>query len=123
VTRAGGRFRTSIAALGCSADPSERREPTSAPAPPRLILLYAPCTVSRSYLAPYASDVAYTPQLAAFARESVVFERHQSEAALSGIAYASIFAGSDVTRHRVYSHPRRLSGDVYHIAEAFTDAD
>ena len=65
-----------------------RREPAA----PRLVLLYAPCTVNRDSLAPYGAAVRYTPNLAAFARESVVFLRHQTETDQSGPAYASLFA-------------------------------
>ncbi len=48
--------------------------------PPRLVLLYAPCTVNRSFLSPYDEKVGYTPHLSAFAREAVTFRRHQTEA-------------------------------------------
>src|SRR6185369_11475786 len=55
---------------------------------PRLVVLYVACTVKDRYLEPYNAAVDYTPNLAAFARESVVFRRHMTEAAQSGIAFA-----------------------------------
>jgi Sulfatase len=88
---------------------------------PRLVLLYATCTVNRDSIAPYGKDVDYTPNLAAFARGSVVFQRHQTETAQSGAAYASIFSGTQVDRHGVYRHPARLSEDLYLVSEAFAD--
>jgi arylsulfatase A-like enzyme len=110
-------------AAGCGSESTTTLGVVIDPVPkPRLVLLYAPCTVSKHYLSPYSADVEFTPHLEAFAREGVVFERHQSEAALSGIAYASIFSGTDATGHRVWTHPRMLTAEVYHIAEAFSDA-
>ncbi len=94
-----------------------RREP----APPRLVLLYAPCTVNRDALAPYGAGVRYTPNLAAFARESVVFQRHQTETDQSGPAYASLFAGAQADRHGVYRHPARLGDELFLAAEAFAE--
>lgn len=89
---------------------------------PRLVLLYIPCTVNRAYLSPYNESVSYTPAIDAFARDSVVFERHQTEAGQSGIAYASIFSGTHANRHGVYSHPKAMEDSLYVITEAFRDA-
>jgi arylsulfatase A-like enzyme len=91
----------------------------SEPPPPRLVLLYATCTLNRGAIAPYGKDVGYTPNLQAFARESVVFLRHQTETDQSGPAYASLFSGAQVDRHGVYRHPARLPDDLYLAAEAF----
>jgi len=88
---------------------------------PRLVLLYAPCTVSKQYLSPYAPSVGYTPHLESFAEDSVVFRRHQTEAGQSGIAYASIFSGAGANRHGAFRHPVTLSDDLYLVAEAFAD--
>lgn len=88
---------------------------------PRLVLLYAACTVNRDCVAPYG-DVSYTPALDAFAQESVVFERHMSESGQSGISFASIFTGSQADRHGVYDHPNQLADSLYTITEAFADA-
>ena len=88
---------------------------------PRLVLLYAPCTVNKHYLSPYAPSVGYTPHLQAFAEESTVFRRHQTEAGQSGIAYASIFSGAGATRHGAFRHPVTLSDDLYLVSEAFAD--
>lgn len=98
-----------VSSAGC------RRQPPA----PRLVLLYAPCTVNRDSLSPYAPGVLYTPHLAAFARESVVFARHQSETDQSGPAYASILSGAQVDRHGVYRHPARLDDRLQLLAETF----
>lgn len=95
----------------CAAEPSQ----------PRLVLLYAPCTVNKDYLAPYNQSIPFTPHLAAFAKQSVVFRRHQTEAGQSGPAYASIFSGSQADHHQVYTLPTKLDADVYLIAEAFAE--
>ncbi len=89
---------------------------------PRLVILYVPCTVNKSFLSPYDGAVSYTPYLDRFVKDSVVFERHQTESGQSGIAYASIFSGSQSPGHGVYSHPQVLSEDLYLIGEAFEDA-
>lgn len=91
----------------------------ASPPRPRLVLLYATCTLNRDHIAPYGKDVRYTPNLAAFARESVVFLRHQTETEQSGPAFASILSGAQVDRHRIFRHPARLPDDLYLAAEAF----
>jgi hypothetical protein len=50
---------------------------------PRLVLLYATSTRNADPLSPYDPDDAFTPQLADFARSSVVFSRHQTESGQS----------------------------------------
>ncbi len=105
---------TFVAASGCGRSESEL------PAP-RLVLLYATCSVSRHHLGPYNPAVRYTPELSAFAREGTVFRRHQTEAGQSGVAYASILSGTQADQHGVYRHPWRLRDDVYLVAEAFAD--
>jgi arylsulfatase A-like enzyme len=92
-------------------------------AAPRLVILYAPCTVNRDYLAPYDPRIPFTPNLAAFALESIRFANHYTESPSSGIAYASIFSGSQADRHLVFRHPARLPDHVYAITEAYRDAD
>ena len=89
------------------------------PPRPRLVLLYATCTLNRGLIAPYGARVPYTPNLLAFARESVVFERHHSETDQSGPGYASLWSGSQVDRHGIYRHPARLRDDLHLAAEAF----
>ena len=96
--------------------------PRASPPRPRLVVLYAPCTVNRSFLSPYNPAVPYTPNLGAFAREGVVFTKHHTESALSGIAYAALFSGTQAMQHGVYRHPTRLDDAVYTISEAFRDA-
>jgi arylsulfatase A-like enzyme len=87
----------------------------------RLVVLYAPCTVNADRLAPYSDAVFYTPNLAAFAAESKTFERHQTEAGQSGIAYASLLSGTQADHHRVFAHPKSLPDELNLITEAFAD--
>jgi arylsulfatase A-like enzyme len=86
---------------------------------PRLVLLYATCTLNKAYLSPYDASVGYTPNLAQLAAEGVTFERHQTEAGQSGTAFASIFAGAQADRHGVFDHPTWLADDAYLVSEAF----
>lgn len=100
--------------LGCG--------PAAESAAPRLVILYATCTLNKGFLSPYDPAVAWTPHLAAFADRSLVFERHQTESGISGVAFASILSGGQATRHGVFSHPSRLADDVELIGEAFARA-
>ena len=77
--------------------------------------------MNKDFLSPYTPSIPYTPNLEAFARESVVFRRHQTEAGQSGIAYASLFSGAQADRHGAFRHPLRLADDLYLVAEAFAD--
>jgi arylsulfatase A-like enzyme len=88
---------------------------------PRLVMLYVPCTVTKAHLSPYNADVSYTPNLDRFAKDSIVFARHQTEAGQSVIAYASILTGSQADHHGVYSYPIKLQDDLYLISEAYAD--
>ena len=92
------------------------------PSAPRLVILYATCTVNKDFLSPYNPEIRFTPNLEAFARDAVVFTNHVTEAGQSGIAYASIFSGVHADIHGVYRHPFRLGGHVYQISEAYRDA-
>jgi arylsulfatase A-like enzyme len=103
-----------IAAFSCTSAPD-------AP-PPRLVILYATCTLAKGFLSPYEPAVTWTPQLDAFARRGVVFERHQTEAGLSGVDFAALFSGTQAARHGVFTHPTHLADDVLLITEAFADA-
>jgi len=91
------------------------------PLQPRLVVLFAPCTVSTASLSPYNPKVDFTPSLSAFAKQSVVFRRHQTETPQSGPAFASIFSGSQADHHQVYRNPSRLPDSVYVMAEAFAE--
>jgi arylsulfatase A-like enzyme len=99
-------------ANGCRAGKDE-------PGEPRLVVLYATCTLSRHYLGPYNPDVSFTPALDAFAEEGTVFSRHQTESGQSGVAFASLFSGTQADRHGVYRHPSWLDDESFLIAEAF----
>lgn len=104
-----------IVTTGCvSKDPAARQ--------PRLVILYATCSLNRDMLSPYNDAVSFTPNIDRFARQSVVFHKHTTEAGESGPAYASIFSGTQADRHGVYVHPAALPDDLYLIAEAFSDA-
>jgi arylsulfatase A-like enzyme len=96
--------------------------PAQDAAPPRLVILYATCTLAKGFLSPYDRAVTWTPRIDAFARRGVVFRRHQTETGFSGIAFASIFTGAQATRHGVFSQPMRLGEEVLLITEAFADA-
>ena len=65
------------------------------------------------------ASIPFTPSLAAFARDSVVFEKHDTETPESGIAYASIFTGSQSDRHKVFHHPSILKDGLPTIARTF----
>jgi arylsulfatase A-like enzyme len=117
----GRRTLVAIVALGLAALALALRPRLGAPRAPRLVLLYAPCTVARAYLAPYDPAVRYTPHLAAFAGEGVVFANHQTEEGQSGVAYAALFSGHHADRHAVFDHPSRLSDEPHLVAEAFRD--
>lgn len=86
---------------------------------PRLVLLFAPCTVNADYLSPYDPSVPYTPNLQRFADEGLIFERHITEAGQSGIAYASIISGAQADHHQIYRHPLVMRDDVHVISEAY----
>jgi arylsulfatase A-like enzyme len=103
-----------LATISCSS--------ASDPEPPRLVVLYATCTLNKSFLGPYDSSVRWTPRIDAFARRGRVFRRHQTEAGLSGVAFASIFSGEQATRHGVISQPVPLADEVLLITEAFAAA-
>jgi len=89
---------------------------------PRLVLLYATCTVNKHMLSPYDPEVVYTPNLGVFAERSVVFERHQTEAGQSSIAFASIFSGMQSDGHGVFTMPQRIAPNVRLVTEVFRDA-
>ncbi len=86
---------------------------------PRLVLVIATCTVNKDYLSPYNSNVLTTPFLERFAQEALVFENHYSEAAQSGVAYASMFSGNQATRHGIFSHPQWLDDSLVLLPEVF----
>ena len=90
--------------------------------PPRLVILYAACSVNKDFLAPYDEAVQYTPFLREFAKQALVFPRHQTESGQSGVAFASIFSGAQATVHGIYRHPTPMSPDVLLITEAYAEA-
>lgn len=99
---------------GCS------RSRIKAPAP-RLVLVYCTCSVNKDYLAPYYPRIGYTAHLRAFAQGARVFTRQQTEAGQSGLAFASLWTGTQAMRHGVYASTDLLDGANYTMAEAFAD--
>jgi arylsulfatase A-like enzyme len=98
---------------------AERADAGAAPTAPRLVVVYATCSLNKSYLSPYRADVDYTPNLARFAERALTFERHHTEAGQSGTAYASLFTGSQADHHHVFFHPRHLRDEVDSLTEVF----
>jgi arylsulfatase A-like enzyme len=86
------------------------------------VILHATCSVNKDFLAPYDDAVQYTPFLSEFAKQALVFPRHQTESGQSGTAFASIFSGTQATVHGIYRHPTPMSPDVLLITEAYADA-
>lgn len=84
------------------------------------MLLYATCTLNRDYLSPYAPLTAGTPNLARFAENAAVFQRHMTESGQSGIAFASILTGTQVDRHGVFLQPSPLNATT--ATDLFADA-
>jgi arylsulfatase A-like enzyme len=105
-------------ALGCrTSEPEEDQWPQ-----PRLVLLYATCSLNKFYLSPHNPQVGFTPRLQYLASEGTVFDRHRTEVGMSGVAYASILSGGQAPIHGVFSHPKELFDSVELISEAFVRA-
>lgn len=92
---------------------SERLSPISIDFVPRLtppaarpphIFLFVIDSLRRDYLSPYNPAVGFTPRLAEFARESVVFERAFSRYGGTGLSVPAIWAGAMVP-HKQYVTP------------------
>lgn len=123
---------SSLLLMGCDRSPMVPAQPSPRLVLPRLVVLYATCTLNKNYLAPYdqaSADLArddqrvtFTPHLERFARQARVFRRHQSEAGQSGTAFASIFSGTQAGGHGIFRHPTPLSADVELIGETFKRA-
>lgn len=88
---------------------------------PRLVVVYATCTLNRNFLSPYNPSVRFTPHLQRFAERSLVFRRHRTEAGQSGISYASILTGVQSDQHQVYFHPVSLSGELRTLTELYAE--
>jgi arylsulfatase A-like enzyme len=86
---------------------------------PRLVLLFATCTLNTSFLSPYNPEVGYTPRLERIASDGQVFTRHRTEAGMSGVSFASILTGGQAPLHGVFSHPKELFDSVELISESF----
>jgi arylsulfatase A-like enzyme len=86
------------------------------------VLVYCTCSLNKDYIAPYDPDVATTPNLAEFARDGMVFDRHHTEAGASGIAFASILTGGHAPHHGVFYHPSRITPEIVTLSEVFAQA-
>jgi arylsulfatase A-like enzyme len=78
--------------------------------------------VNADFLGPYDAGVRYTPNLDRFAGESMVLERHHTEAGMTGIAFASILSGTQADRSGIYRHPTKLPPEAFLISEAYARA-
>lgn len=103
-----------VICFACGKSPPETQQPI-----PRLVILYATCTVNKNYLSPYNESVSYTPNIENLAKKSVVFTNHITEAGQSGPSFASIFSGTQANRHGVYRHPTMLPNDLLLISEVY----
>src|SRR3972149_5024982 len=88
--------------LGCRGGDAAHR--------PRLVVLYAACSLARDQLSPYDPSRRFTPNLRRFAERGLVFRRHVTEAEQSGITYASLFTGCQADCHGVYRPPVAPNG-------------
>lgn len=89
---------------------------------PRLVILYATCSLNKQCVAPFGPEVSYTPNIDRFASKGAVFKNYQVECGNSGIAYASLFSGSQADVHGIFTHPRRMGDDIFLITEAFAQS-
>jgi hypothetical protein len=81
-----------------------RRFAVPGAAQPPDIFLFLIDSLRRDYVAPYNPAVTFTPALAAFARESYVFERAFTRYGGTGLAVPSIWAGA-LQIHKQYVTP------------------
>lgn len=80
-------------------------KPLTAPAaPPPHIFLFVVDSLRRDFLSPYNPAVSFTPAIADFARDSIVFERPFSRYGATGLAVPSIWTGG-MTLHKQYISP------------------
>lgn len=93
--------------------------PPAVPEAPRLILLYATCSLNRDFIEPYNPAVTYTPELSTFGKDAVVFRRHNTEAGKSAVAFSSIYTGSQADTHGVYLQAMRMRDDITMLSEVF----
>jgi arylsulfatase A-like enzyme len=116
-------FAVSVSALltGCSCG-GEDEAPEVRTDAPRLVVLFAVCTMNRDYLSPYNPEVTYTPTLDQIARAGVVFERHHTESGQSGTSFASLFTGAQADTHGIYTHPNELKDGLLTLAECFAQS-
>jgi membrane-anchored protein YejM (alkaline phosphatase superfamily) len=72
--------------------------------PPPNVFLFVIDSLRRDYVSPYNRAVTFTPRLAEFARDSVVFERAFSRYGGTGLAVPAIWAGA-MLPHKQYVTP------------------
>ena len=108
--------------LGCSSNESTRPLVKSPPESrlPDLVLISID-TLRADRLGVYGYDKNTSPVIDGFARESVLFERHQAQSPLTLPSHASIFTGRDPDRHGVRSNGTyRLTAAADTMAEVLT---
>ena len=105
----------SLVAVGCEPRATQ-------PDPPRLVVVYATCSLNKDFLSPYVPEVVFTPAFERFGSQARVFRRHQTESGQSGTAFASIFSGTQATEHGVFSHPSLLAPELELLTEVFAEA-
>lgn len=110
-----------LSSSSCSTPTSPASPALAVPTSPRLVLLYATCTLNKKYLSPYNPAVSFTPALEAFSREAQVFTKHRTEAGLSGVAFAALFSGVQASGHGVFTHPTPILDSTYLISQAFAE--
>jgi arylsulfatase A-like enzyme len=120
------RANTSIAAeiAPVSIDFVPRIEPPAGRPPD--IFLFVIDSLRRDYVAPYNPALSFTPSIAAFARDSVVFDRAFTRYGGTGLAVPSIWAGAMLI-HKQYVTPfaptnalaKLIDGEGYRRAVSF----
>ena len=83
---------------------------------PNIVILVVDA-LRRDYLSPFNSDVLFTPNIEAFARDSVLFENAYTPYAGTILAEASIWKGHQQI-HKVYPLPRQRVSNLQKLLEA-----
>jgi arylsulfatase A-like enzyme len=111
MTTAGASLAGGLLTTGCKWKSNSKH--------PRLVLLYATCSLNKYSISAYNAKVNYTPNIERFASQAAVLKNHQVECGQSGIAYASLFSGGQADHHGIFEHPRRIDDKIFLISEAY----
>lgn len=108
----------------CGTDTSDRGV-APAPGKPALkapnVLFIVWDTTRADRLGPYGYDLNTTPNLTAFAKESVVFERAVSPGMWTLVSHSSLFTGLPVSAHGATAHYKWLDNRFVTMAEWASD--